>query len=105
GAREGRGLGGAAVPEHPAVVEPGPARALRGVRPPARAQDLLRRDAPRLGAVLDGGGGLLVRAAPALGRAAPELQAPPATAQRVRPAAHLLQRPARGERGRGAAPP
>ena len=44
--------------------------AVRRLRSPARAEDLLRGDAAGLGAVLDGGGRLLVRAAPPLGASA-----------------------------------
>ncbi len=78
---------------------------VRRLRPPARSEDLLRRDAPGLGAVLDGGGRLLVRAPPPLVRAPAQLQAAQAAAERLRAPAHLLQRAARRARGRRAAPP
>src|SRR5262249_47553930 len=82
-----------------------PGHPLRRLRPLARPSDLLRGDAPRLGALLDGGGRLLVRASPPLGRAPAERQAAQAPAQRVRAAAHPLQRPARRARGHRAPPP
>ena len=104
-AAKARGVGGAAVPEHPALDQPGPAGHVGRLRPPARSEDLLRRDAAGLGAVLDGGSRLLVRAPPPLVGAPARLQAAEAPAQRVRAAAHLLQRAARRARGGRAAPP
>src|SRR4029453_15859786 len=73
-AAQARRVGGAAVPRHGAVHELRPAHPRGRLRPVPGPEDLLRRDAPGLGAVLDGGGRLLVRAAPPLGRRAPHLQ-------------------------------
>src|SRR4029077_9929707 len=100
GAEEGRpapdrGLGGAAVPRHRAGAEHGAAHAVGSVRSAARSPDLLRRDPAGLGALLDGGGRLLVRAAPTLVGAAARLPAAQAAAERLRAPAYLLQRAAR----------